>query len=84
MFGEYLTGEQEEPKRQKVREPYTREELEAVHGKTESAAARKGLRDLARQGKYITVGGSGCNVDYRPNRREVGRKWYRYWSFSEE
>lgn len=30
------------------------------------------------------MGGSGCNVDYRPNRREVGRKWYRYWSFSEE
>ncbi len=33
LFGEYLTGEQEEPKRQKVREPYTREELEAVYDK---------------------------------------------------
>lgn len=33
LFGEYLTEEQEEPKRQKVREPYTREEIEVVYDK---------------------------------------------------
>ena len=37
---EYLTGEQEEPKRQKVREPYTREELEAVYDRKIEAEVR--------------------------------------------
>ena len=40
LFGEYLTGEQEEPKRQKVREPYTREELEAVYDRKIEAEVR--------------------------------------------
>lgn len=41
LFGEYLTGEQEEPKRQKVREPYTREELEALYDKEIAAEAKR-------------------------------------------
>ena len=48
---------------------YTPEQERSAYGKTESAAERKSLRDLARQGKYHGGGSRRNNTDAK--RREA-------------